>query len=69
MRGVAAVDTFEAFRAAIAGVQRRLGAIEAIEILHPLLQADMGRVAQQVPTDTTFMAPFLPLADLSAHEQ
>ena len=67
--GVVAIDPFEAARLAIEPMQRRLAAIERVQVAHPTLHTAMRRELEQVPLDAVIMAPLAPLADVAAHEQ
>ena len=49
--------------------QRRLRAIEAIEVANQILHAAMIGLVEQIPIQAGVMIPFAPLAKLAAHEK
>ena len=50
-------------------MERRFGPIQGIQIPHPSLDADMGKILQQVPFDTSVVVPLAPLGDFPTHEE
>src|SRR5262245_37567286 len=54
---------------AVACMQRRGGDIQAIQVLHPALEASVCRVVEQVPIETAIVVPLSPLPKLTAHEE
>ena len=49
-------------------VQRRLAAIEGIQVANPALQPGMKRRTEQMPIEACIVVPLRPLAELTAHE-
>jgi hypothetical protein len=47
--GIITVHPGKTRRIAVAFMQRWGGGIQAIQVLHPALQASMGRIGEQVP--------------------
>ena len=66
---VAAVDPLEASRIAIEPVQCRFAAVEAVQVVNPLPQAAVRLVFQELPVEVAIVVPFVPLAELPAHEE
>src|SRR5688572_15888178 len=66
---VASVYPFEAARGKVELVQRRLAAMDAVEVAYPALHARMLRVRAEVPVEAHIVVPLAPLRELAAHEQ
>src|SRR5262249_43767266 len=49
-------------------VERRLSAVERVQIAHPSQQARMKRILQEVPIEAALVVPLIPLAEVSSHE-
>src|SRR3954451_25243194 len=69
IRAIIADDPPESGAFGITRMQRRLGAIEPVEIAHQPLNAGMVLVLQRWPVDFGVVIPFMPLRDLAAHEE
>ena len=68
--GVGAVDPLEACRIEVHRMQRRLGAVQAVQVRHPALQALVPVVlVEQPPVELAVVVPLAALAELAAHEQ
>ena len=65
---VAAVHPFESGVIEVHLMQRALFLEGAIEIPHPMLNALMVLVLEQVPVQTLVVIPFAPLPKLTSHE-
>ena len=50
-------------------MQRRLGAVDAVQVLDPALHAGMRRVGEAPPFEHVVVVPFGVLRELAAHEQ
>src|SRR5574341_575883 len=50
-------------------MQRRFGAIDAIQITHPTLDCVMPRNLSEVPVEADCWIPFTPLRKLRSHEE
>ena len=66
---VVAVDPLEAGRIVVQLVQRRLLAIQAVEVGHPLLDPAVLRELQQVPVERGVVVPLAILPELAPHEE
>ena len=66
---VVAVDPFESGWIEVQLVQSRLLAIGPIEVFHPALERRMGRIVKEVPVEAFLMIPFVPLTELTTHEE
>src|SRR4030095_17120165 len=56
-------------RITVAFMQRWGSSIQAIQVLHPALQASVCRVGEQVPIETAVVVPLPPLAKLATHQE
>ncbi len=59
----------EAFRLAVARMQRRTRAVEVVQIPDQFLHAKMRLVLQQIPVERARLAPLAALRELLSHEQ
>src|SRR6202030_4025639 len=62
-------DPAETVGLAILSMERRVLAIDAIEIPHELLHAGMHRLIKREPVQSPIVVPFPLLSELAAHEQ
>ena len=69
MISVVGIDPLEAGPVAVVEVQCRLVTVEAVEVGDEALDTGVTLVLGEVPVDAGVMGPFVPLADLTAHEQ
>ena len=65
---IAAVDPFEAGVVEVHLVQRRLSRQRVIQVTHPVLDANVLGVLQQMPVEAFVVVPLAPLPELAAHE-
>src|SRR6266516_44442 len=65
---VVAVDPLETGRLAVAFVQRGQLRVSLVEVAHPVLDATVGWLVEQMPVEALVVIPFAPLAELAAHE-
>ena len=52
----------------VALVQRRLGGVDAVQVLDEPLQPGVQRLVEQVPVEAAVVVPLASLAELAAHE-
>src|SRR5207245_11413562 len=64
-----AIHPFKTGRIGITLMQRRIAAVQSIEIAQPMPQSSMKRSFQQVPLQAGIVIPLGPLAELIPHEQ
>ena len=50
-------------------MQRGFGGVEAVQVAHQALDAELERIAEQLPVDLAVVTPFMLLRDLAAHKQ
>ncbi len=65
--GIAPLDPLEALGLAVAGMQRRLGAVERVEVADQALDAPvLGPEVDGIPVDLGLVVPLAPLPELAA---
>src|SRR5580704_7445639 len=67
--GIVVIDPLETRRLVVFFAQRRLGAIDTVEIADQALNAAMVGLVEQIPIETGVVIPFAPLAKLSPHKE
>src|SRR3989338_9068298 len=67
--GVAGIHPLEAAGVEVELVQGGLGAVEAVQVGDPLLQAGVAVVLGEVPVEAALVVPLVPLAELAPHEE
>src|SRR5439155_14927946 len=67
--GIITINPGTTRRIAVACMQRWGRNIQAIQVLHPALQASVCRGGEQVPIETAVVVPLPPLAKLATHEE
>ena len=66
---IIANQPLKALRYIILLIQRRLLAVQPVQVTHQLLHAPVLGVLQQIPVQLLIMVPFAPLAEFAAHKQ
>lgn len=67
--GVAEINPLKSAPVKVDLVQRRLLAIDSVQVADQTLQPTVGLILAEMPIQAGVMVPFPPLAELSAHEQ